>query len=506
MKKYLALILALIMVFSLAACGGDKGKTDDSENTETTTTVEDTPKNEYTHSDYVLSENVEEKSIVDGVMTEIVYPDSVLEKTTASWLDSIVLYEVNIRQYTEEGTFKAFEEHLPRLKAMGVNTLWLMPVHPISVTERKGTLGSYYAVDDYMAINPEFGTMEDFQHLVDTAHDMGFKVILDWVANHTGWDHKWIKDHEDWYVHDEDGNITYSFDWDDVAELNFDNYEMRAEMIKCMQFWVEEKGIDGFRCDHAMGVPASFWNAAVYKLKSVNSEILMLAESAANNNLTDYAFDSCYNDNLYSQSLMIRAGMETDGFKRVMPLNSFYPEGSFPMNYTDNHDKNSYEGTIYDRFDNAYVTMFALSYVAPGMPLIYTGNEQGYDHEIEFFEKDTITWDEKPLYEDFITELSVIKAENKALSSTNRDLEFIETSDPRFLAFSRTMEDNKVYFVGNFYYEPLSDVTFGFDAESVQCVMHYDGEIFDFEDKEFTLSELSSKEFKPYEFYIFATK
>ncbi|MBR2724781.1 MAG: hypothetical protein IKB72_05025 [Ruminococcus sp.] len=506
MKKYLALILALIMVLSLAACGGEKGKADDSANAQTTTDVEDTPKNEYTHNEYVLSDSVEKESIVDGVMTDISAANPVLEKTTASWLDTCVLYEVNIRQYTEEGTFKAFEKHLPRLKAMGVNTLWLMPIHPISVTERKGTLGSYYAVDDYMAINPEFGTMEDFEHLVDTAHDMGFKVILDWVANHTGWDHQWITDHDDWYEHDVDGNITYPYDWNDIAELNFDKFEMRAEMIKCMQFWVQEKGIDGFRCDHAGGVPATFWNAAVYKLKSINSEIMMLAENSASEALTAYAFDSCYNDNLYNQSLMVRAGLETDGFKRVLADDAFYIEGSFPMNYTDNHDKNSYEGTIYDRFDNAYVTMFALSYVAPGMPLIYTANEQGYDHEIEFFEKDTILWDEEPVYEELITELSALKAENKALSSTNRDIEFIETSDAKFLAFSRTMGEDKVYFVGNFYYEPISDVTISFDSDNAKCVMHYDGTDFDFEDKEFNLSELSSKEFQPYEFYIFTTE
>ena len=498
MKKYLALFLAIIMILSAAACTA--GNTDN-ETTSPTETTQEPSKNAY-----VLSEEVPEGSIVNGVMTDISGADSVLEKTSASWLDTCVLYEVNIRQYTEEGTFKAFEGHLQRLKDMGVNTLWFMPVHPISETERKGTLGSYYAVDDYMAINPEFGTMEDFQHLVDTAHNMGFKVILDWVANHTGWDHKWITEHDEWYVHDEDGEITYPYDWSDIAELNFDNYEMRAEMIKCMQFWVEEVGIDGFRCDHAMGVPATFWNAAVYKLKSVNSEILMLAEASATEGLTRYAFDSCYNDNLYSQSLMIKAGMDTDAIKRALTLNTMYAEGSFPMNYTDNHDKNSYEGTIVDRFRETYVTMLALSYVAPGMPLIYTSNEQGFDHEIEFFEKDTIPWENEPVYAQLMTELAAIKTENKALSSTSRDIEFIETSNSKFLAFSRTMGDNKVYYVANLFYEPIADVTIDMGVENAQCVLHYDGSTFDYEDKDFTLGELNSKEFKPYEFYIFTTE
>ncbi len=503
MKKYLAFFLAIIMSLSLVACNSGQGNADGTESS-TSSAASSQGADETTKIDYVLSDDVLEGSIVDGVMTDISGADPVLQKTTASWLDTCVMYEVNIRQYTEEGTFKAFESHLQRLRDMGVNTLWLMPIHPISETERKGTLGSYYAVDDYTAINPEFGTMEDFEHLVDTAHDMGFKVILDWVANHTGWDHKWIDEHEDWYVHDEDGEITYPYDWSDIAELNFDNYQMRAEMIKCMQFWVEEVGIDGFRCDHAMGVPATFWNAAVYKLKSINSEIMMLAESSATEGLTRYAFDSCYNDNVYSQSLMVKAGLDTDAMKRALPLNTMYVEGSFPMNYTDNHDKNSYEGTIVDRFRETYATMFALSYTAPGMPLIYTANEQGYDHEIEFFEKDTILWDSEPVYEEFITELSALKAENKALASTNRDIEFIETSNSKFLAFSRTAGDNKVYFVANLFYEPISDNTISFDIEKAECVMHYDGS-FDFEDKEVSLGDLNSKEFAPYEFYIFTT-
>lgn len=498
MKKYLALIMAVVMILSLGACAKDGEKSDNTGSTESQK-VENT----YLKKDYVMSEEVAPETVVDGVMTDISGADPVLKKTVASWLDTCVLYEVNIRQYTEEGTFKAFEAHLERLKNMGINTLWLMPIHPISETERKGTLGSYYAVDDYMAVNPEFGTMEDFQHLVDTAHDMGFKVILDWVANHTGWDNKWVTEHDEWFEHNKNGEITYPYDWSDVAELNFDNYRMRAEMIKCMQFWVEEVGIDGFRCDHASGVPATFWNAAVYKLKSINSEILMLAEVAGTEALTCYAFDSCYNDNLYNQSLMVQAGMGTEALQNALFLDRHYPEGSFTMNYTDNHDKNSYEGTIYDRFDNAYESMMALSYIAPGMPLVYTANEQGYDHEIEFFEKDTIAWDENPKYEEFITELSKLKVEEKALASTNRTVEIIETTNPQFLAFSRSEGDSKVYYVANLYYEALSDVTFSFDTDKARCVIHYDGEGFDFEDKEFTLSDLNLKEFAPYEFYIF---
>ena len=483
MKKYLALLLALVMVFSITACGG---------------TTKEVVKN-----DYVMSEDPKEGSVIDGVMTDIQLNDPVLEKTTASWQDTCVLYEVNVRQFSEEGTFKAFEKHLDRLQDMGINTLWFMPIHPISETERKGTLGSYYAVDDYTAVNPEFGTMEDFQHLVDKAHKMGFKVIIDWVANHTGWDHEWITAHPDWYDRDENGEITFSYDWSDIAELNYDNYEMRAEMIKAMQFWIEEVGIDGFRCDHAIGVPASFWNAAVYKLKSVNSDIMMLAEVSAAQSLTKYAFDSCYNDNLYGQSLMIKGGVATATIQQGMELSSHYVEGSFPMNYLDNHDKNSYEDSIVGRFGDTYEPLLALSFLAPGYPLIYTSNEQGYDHEIEFFEKDAVKWDEEPKYAEFIAELSALKTENPALASSNRDLEFLEVSDTHAFAFSRTSGADKVIYVANLFTESIEDVAVTLPFENAKCVLSYDGETFDFEDKDMSAKDFDGKSFNPYEFYIF---
>lgn len=483
MKKFLALFLTLIMVFSLVACGG---------------TTKEVMKN-----DYVMSDDPKEGSVIDGVMTDIHPSDPILEKTTAQWQDTCVLYEVNVRQFTEEGTFKAFEEHLDRLKDMGINTLWFMPIHPISETERKGTLGSYYAVDDYTAVNPEFGTIEDFQHLVDKAHKMGFKVIIDWVANHTGWDHDWITAHPDWYDRDENGEITFSYDWSDIAELNYDNFEMRAEMIKAMQFWIEEVGIDGFRCDHAVGVPASFWNAAVYKLKSINSDIMMLAEVSAAQSLTQYAFDSCYNDQLYGHSLMIKGGVATSTIQQGMELNSHYVEGSFPMNYLDNHDKNSYEDSIVGRFMDSYEPLLALTFLAPGYPLIYTSNEQGYDHEIEFFEKDAVKWDENPKYAEFIKELSALKTGNKALASTNTDLEFLEVSNTHAFAFSRTSGDDKVIYVANLYLESLDDITVTLPFENAKCVMSYDGETFDFEDKDMSAKDFENKTFNPYEFYIF---
>lgn len=484
MKKTLSLLLVVMMIFSLVACA----------DSETNTKKQ--------NADYVISKEVVEGSVIDGVMTDISGDDPILKKTTASWLDTCVLYEVNIRQYTQQGTFKAFEDHLQRLKDMGINTLWFMPIHPISKTERKGTLGSYYAVDDYMAVNPEFGTIDDFKHLVDKAHDMGFKIILDWVANHTGWDNKWVKEHDDWYVHEKSGEIASPYDWTDTAELNFDNYQMRAQMIKCMQYWVEDIGIDGFRCDHAIGVPAPFWNAAVYKLKSINKDIMMLAETSAALSLTGYAFDCCYNDALYGQSVSVKGGIAPSTIQEGLYINGNYVEGSFPMNYLDNHDKNSYDGSIVDRFMDSYEPLLALNFIAPGLPLVYTSNEIGYDHELEFFEKDAVKWDNNFKYAPMISALSKLKAENKALASTNTDIEFIEPSNLNAFAFTRTSGNNTVIYIANLYYESLSDVTVELGVENATCVMHYDGKKLDTTEKEVKSADFKNKNFNPYEFYI----
>ncbi len=483
MKKFLALTLAFLTVLSLAACGS-------SNNTAAK------------KNDYTMSNNVKEGSVVNGIMTDIASDDPILKKTTASWLDTCVLYEVNVRQFTEEGTFKAFEKHLERLKKMGVNTLWFMPIHPISETERKGTLGSYYAVSNYLNINPEFGTIDDFKNMVKLAHSMGFKVLIDWVANHTGWDNPWIKEHSDWYVHDKNGEIESPYDWTDTAQLDYDNYEMRYEMIKCMQYWIKDIGIDGFRCDHAAGVPAPFWNAAVYRLKSVNSEIMMLAEASAAQSFTEYAFDSCYNDALYGEATMTKNGVATSSIQNVMSVHQNYIGDSFPMNYLDNHDKNSYEGSIVERFKDTYQTLLALTYITPGIPLIYTSDEEGYDHEIEFFEKDTVKWEDNPKYAELITALSKLKAENAALASTNKEIEFIKTDNSKLFSFSRTNGNNKVIYISNLYYESLSDISAELDFDKATCVIHHDGTALDTTPVELTAKDFEHKDYKPYEFYV----
>ena len=488
MKRICALLLTLCLIISLVACTSSGSDKDDGSTEK--------------QSVYQLSEAVPEGSVIDGVMTVIDGDDPVLQQSTASWLDSCVLYEVNVRQYTGEGTFAAFENHLDRLKSMGVNTLWFMPIHPISETERKGTLGSYYAVSDYKDVNPEFGTIGDFQRLVDKAHNMGFKVILDWVANHTGWDNAWIKEHPDWYAHGSDGSISSPYDWTDTAQLDYDNYEMRAEMIRCMQYWVEDIGIDGFRCDHAIGVPANFWNAAVYKLKSVNSEIMMLAEASAAKGLTQYAFDTCYNDALYGQALMTKGGVATSSIKEGMDVSPNYIGNSFPMNYLDNHDKNSYEGSIIDRFGDTYEPLLALSFLTPGIPLLYTSDEEGYDHELEFFEKDAVKWDENPRYEDMIAALSALKAENSALKSTNRVIDYIKPSNSKLFVFTRTDGNNTVIYAANLGKEAIQDVTFDLGIGTAKCVLHGNGDEIDTTAADMTEKDFCNRAYEPYEFFV----
>ena len=487
MKRILALLLAVCMIGALAACSSGK---------------KDEKKEEPKANTYTLSDSVKDGSVIDGVMTDIKNDNPILKRTTPEWIETCVLYEVNIRQYTEEGTFAAFEKHLDRLKETGINTLWLMPIHPISETKRKGTLGSYYSVTDYKGVNPEFGTMEDFKHLMSAAHDKGFKVILDWVANHTGWDNAWITEHKDWYKTNNKGEIQSPFDWTDTAQLNYDNFEMRAEMIKCMQFWVEEMGVDGFRCDHASGVPVSFWNAAVYKLKSVNSEILMLAEAGGNDVMTQYAFDSCYNDNLYGQSKSVKGGVAVSTIQQSMKPSDLYVEGSFPMNYLDNHDKNSYEGTIVENYGKTYEPLLALSFLTPGMPMIYTANEEGYDHMIEFFEKDTVKWDDEPKYAPLMAALSKIKTENAALNATNRDFNVLTKDEDYLFSFSRKKDNNTVIYVANLYDKALSNAAVDLGTDNAKCVLHYDGEKLDTKETTMSNSDFAKKSYKPYEFYI----
>ena len=376
-----------------------------------------------------------------------------------AWSYNAVIYEVNVRQYTPEGTFKAFEAHLPRLKELGVEILWFMPVHPISEKNRKGPLGSYYAVQDYKKINPEFGTMDDFRSLVQEAHHMGFYVILDWVANHTGWDNPWIFDHPEWYTQDSTGNIIYPSDWTDVADLNYDNAGMRAAMIDALKFWVEEADIDGYRCDVAADVPTDFWNDARFELDRIKP-VFMLAEAEKPEH-HEKAFDMSYSWELHALFNDIAQGKKnaTDLDNYYIKHDTTFPLSAYRMNFITNHDENSWHGSVNERMGEAGPAFAVLSYMLPGMPLIYSGQEVGLDKRLAFFSKDTINWDyESPLVS-FYTTLNRMKKENEALWNGSHGGGMVKirtTVDDKAFAFIRQKGENTVVVVTNLSDEKIN--------------------------------------------------
>ena len=378
-------------------------------------------------------------------------PASAADSVTApAWMANATVYEVNVRQYTAEGTFNAFSRHLDRLKALGVKVLWFMPIYPISVKNRKGTLGSYYSIADYTAVNPEFGTAADFKALVDKAHAMGFKIVLDWVANHTGWDNPWVTQHPDWYTKDAQGNITQppGTDWTDVADLNYDNQDMRAAMIDAMKYWVNTYDIDGFRCDAAMMVPNDFWNAATAALTSIKP-LWMLAEASPTDVLMGTNFSSAYNWSLKDAENGISSGsLNMRGvLAEISNINQQYPAGTFPMNFITNHDENSWNGTEYARLGSvgAVKAMSVLYFTLPGAPLIYTGQEVGMNKMLKFFEKDQVNWVTSPMT-GFYKKLISLKSTNAALAvgATPGKISGVGSNKAMVVAYVRISGKSKV--------------------------------------------------------------
>lgn len=368
-----------------------------------------------------------------------------------NWSKNANIYEVNIRQFTPEGTFKAFEEHLPRLKEMGVDILWLMPVHPIGEVKRKGTLGSYYSIKDYKAVNPEFGTMEDFKSLVEKVHEMDMKLILDWVANHTSWDNWWIKENPDWYTKDSLGNFVAPYDWTDVADLNYDNMEMREAMTDALKFWVVEADIDGYRCDVAGEVPTDFWEDAVSQLREIKP-VFMLAESEEPEHHNE-AFDMTYAWELHHLMNMIAKGEAPADtiLEYYERQDSKFPSKAYRMIFTSNHDENSWNGTEFERMGDGAQTFAVLSATLPGMPLIYSGQEAAFDRRLEFFEKDQIDWGNYE-YKDFYHKLLKLKHENQALwnGDFGGEMTVLETGAPEdVFVFLRQKNDNLVFTLTN---------------------------------------------------------
>jgi len=370
-----------------------------------------------------------------------------------AWAYDAVLYEMNVRQLTPEGTLRAAMDKLEFLRDAGVSAVWLMPVYPIGREGRKGSLGSYYSVRDYCAVNSELGTMADFDAFVQRAHRLGMKVLLDWVANHTARDARWVKEKPaDWYERDAQGEPCVPWDWTDTAKLNYANEEVWRGQIDAMRFWVERHAVDGFRCDMAMLVPIGFWQQAARELRALKPDLFLLAEAEEPNLFWEDAFDACYGwkvHHLLNDIARQRC--------RLWPLHDWlradrgsYPRSAIRLMFTSNHDENSWNGTEFERMGAAAEIMSVLTFLWPqGLPLLYTGQEVGYDHSFAFFDRDPIPAgayrenDTTRLYR----RLAALRRANPALKSGELGGELIElhtNAEDCLLVPVREAERNRV--------------------------------------------------------------
>jgi alpha-amylase len=415
------------------------------------------------------------------------------------WKHTTNIYEVNVRQYTKEGTFRAFEKEMPRLKAMGVQTLWFMPVTPIAQQNKKGSLGSQYAAADYTSVNPEFGTMEDLKHMVNEAHRLGFKVIIDWVANHTGWDHVWTKTHPEFYLKDPDGKFHVASGMDDIIELDYKNKEMRHAMIDAMKFWIRETGIDGFRCDLASWVEVDFWEEARPEVEKIKPLFWIGEYDELENPDYGKVFDASYSWKWMHKS--------EDYYKKNQPLQelkdlliqySKIGDGSMRAWFTTNHDENSWNGTEYEKYGDIIKPMAVLSATWNGIPLLYSGQELPNLKRLEFFEKDPIQWDGSYRMSDFYKTLFSLKASNPALRGGDPEVTtyFLNTTaNDKILAYVRKNGKNEVLVVLNMSKEP---VAFSIEDEQVTGTFR---NVFDKTKKNF--DEGKSFDFKVSDYAVF---
>ncbi|WP_324719283.1 alpha-amylase family glycosyl hydrolase [Salinimicrobium sp. HB62] len=449
-----------------------------------------------------------------------VQEEQLIAPVTNEAMESAVIYEANIRQYSPEGTFDAFTKDIPQLKDLGVKVIWLMPVYPISEVKRKATgdlsvediedpeerkkyLGSYYAIADYTEVNPEFGNKKDLDELVEAAHANGMYVILDWVANHTGWDHAWLEEHPEFYTQNEKGEPVdplnpatgESWGWTDVADLNYDNKELWEAMTAEMEYWIEEHDIDGFRADVAGEVPTEFWEQAVPRLQEIKP-VFMLAESE-DKDLFYNAFDMGYNWEGHHIKNQIAQGKATvEAWDEYMKkIDTTYQEDDYLMNFVTNHDENSWNGTVRERMGEAAEAMVALTYSIPGMPLIYSGQEYDMDKRLKFFEKDSIPKTKGTMWP-LLEKLGQLKTSTPALHGAKEAADYnrLKTSaDKQVLAFERTKDGERIIYVAN-----LSDKPVDFQLELDEDLAPYIGK------SDFKIQENDQYHFAAWEYVILA--
>lgn len=374
-------------------------------------------------------------------------------KSTPDWIHSANIYEVNIRQYTPEGTFKAFSQHLPRLQKMGVKVLWFMPITPISIKNKLGILGSPYAAADYTSINPEFGDLEDFKNLVAQAHALDMKLIIDWVANHTGWDHVWTDWHPEFYKKNESGNFKTAEGMNDIIELDYSNAEMRAEMIECMKFWISECDIDGFRCDLASWVPLDFWLEARNNLQILKPLFLLGEFDELENPDYQKAFDVSYAWKwMHFSEHFVNENLSVEDFKNLLIQYSNLGDESLRAWFTSNHDENSWNGTEYEKYQHLAIPLAVFAITWNGIPLLYSGQEIPNEKRIKFFDKDAIDWSKPLILTHFYEKLLHLKSINPALRGGDANVKtyFINTNhNSKILAYLRKNGDAEVVILLN---------------------------------------------------------
>ena len=425
-------------------------------------------------------------------------PKPYVELKHPEWSRNATIYEVNIRQYTPEGTFKAFEAHLPRLKEMGIDIIWLMPVHPIGVKNRKGKLGSYYSVKDYYGVNPDFGTLKDFKALVKKIHDMRMYVIIDWVANHSAWDNPLATEHPEWYTKTKEGNFqpTPWYDWTDVIDFDYEQPGIRKYMTDVLKYWVKETDIDGFRCDVAGFIPIDFWDNARAELDSIKS-VFMLAEWDSRD-LLKKAFDMIYSWALWDKMRAATTDKKgIDGLVEYLAHDvSTFPKGGYRMTFTENHDKNSWEGNQYSNFGDGLHACMIMTSVVNGMPLVYSGQEAGLDRSLTFFDKDLIHWKDHEnagIYK----KLFNLKHTNQALWNGEWGGEMVRIYNDkpdRVISFVREKNGDRVLPVINFSDQP---VTARLDSK------YYTGDYTDlFNGKEYKLKGDDVVTLNPWEYLV----
>lgn len=382
----------------------------------------------------------------------------------APWMKDAVLYQLNTRQFSKEGTFRAAQTQLPRLKALGVDVIWLMPIHPIGVQNRKGTLGSPYSVRDYRAVNPEFGTKADLKAFVDAAHALGMHVILDWVANHTAWDHAWTREHPDWYKRDWQGKFhpTPWWDWSDIIDLDYAQPGLRKAMTEAMDYWVRDVGIDGYRADVAGYVPLDFWEGVRADLEQIRP-VFLLAEWKTPD-LLARAFDATYSWQWYETMEGIAAGKAdaTSLYGYYSENEKGWPQAGMRLLWIENHDINAWHKTQFEAFGPMLPAAITLEMVSEGLPMIYDGQEACNAKRLQFFEKDPIDWSKPCALGDLYRDLIAFRKSHPALANGRYGARMIKVENDKpaqVFSFVRAQGQDKVFAAFNFSKTPVT-VTF----------------------------------------------